>query len=104
MDIKRKLPELTGYFSRKSDIAMAFLSGSYAKGSPTSESDIDIGLYFYPVTNRLEWEESQEYPGEDEIWNDMEKITGLRTDLIILNRVPATVAYYIIQENIPIII
>ena len=94
---------LRNYFASRLDIAMAFLFGSTARGAQTADSDLDIAIYFYPKTKALEWEEV-EFPSADEIWGDIDKITAANTDLVVLNRAPATVAYAVLEGNRPIII
>jgi uncharacterized protein YutE (UPF0331/DUF86 family)/predicted nucleotidyltransferase len=98
------IKRLEEYFTKKPHIAMVFIFGSYAKEQETSESDIDIAVYFYPETSELEWEETRSYEGEDDIWNEVEKITCIRTDMVVLNRAPSTLAYSILQAGFPIII
>jgi len=98
------IKRLKEYFIEKPQIAMAFIFGSYVKNQETSESDIDIAVYFYPETTKLEWEEIGSYEGEDEIWSEVEKITCIRTDMVVLNRAPSTLAYSIVQDGFPIII
>ena len=98
------IKRLKEYFTEKPQIAMVFIFGSYAKDQETVESDIDIAVYFYPETSELEWEETGSYEGEDDIWNEVEKITRIRTDMVVLNRAPSTLAYSIVQEGFPIII
>lgn len=83
---------------------MAFLFGSIVKGTATSESDADLAVYFWPEGDQLEWEEDKFYKNEDEIWSGAEKIIGLRTDLLILNRAPSSVASSAIQEGMPLVI
>ena len=61
-------------------------------------------ICFISPEKRLEWEELRDYPQEDEILDGIEKITGCTTDLIVLNRVPAMVAFGAIQEGQPIFI
>ncbi len=51
------IDELKEYISGKNDIAFAFLFGSEAKGTAGKESDIDIGIYFYPQENRFDLED-----------------------------------------------
>src|SRR3989344_4157438 len=99
-----KLTLLHDYFAKDPDILLAFLFGSVAKGQETTESDVDIGIYFKPSGRALEWEEETDYPRENEIWSEIEKIVGRRTDLVILNRAPATLVYSILEEGQPIII
>lgn len=83
---------------------MAFLFGSYARGTEISESDMDIAVYFAPRDGSVEWEEERFYEGEDTIWGDVERLAGKKTDLVILNRAPSTLAFSVLREGIPIII
>jgi len=90
---KDLLNKLTLYFEKRSDIAFAFLFGSHANGTATNRSDVDIAIYFYPVVRRpVEFEADGAYDGENVIWADIETIVGKDVDMIVLNRVPATVA------------
>lgn len=81
------------YFTNRDDVAFAFLYGSQAKGNATQLSDVDIAVYFYPKRRHpIEFEEEVFYKGEEEIWSDMEKATKKEVELLVLNRVPSTVA------------
>lgn len=92
------------YFENRKDVAFAFLFGSQARRSATKLSDIDIALYFYPERRRpVEFEEEIYYKGEDEIWTEMERAFKREVELLVLNRVPATVAASAIR-GIPIVI
>ena len=104
MEIQKKIELLKNYFSKQSDVSMAFIFGSYAKKRETSESDFDVAIYFKPRGKMLEWEEIEDRADEDKIWSDIERIIGIRTDLVVLNRAPATLAFSVIQEGTPIII
>lgn len=84
------IKQLSEYFKGRNDISFAYLFGSVAKGTSHNESDIDIGVYFKPKTNDLEYESTVEYDGEDVLWSDLEHITKKQTDLVVLNRAPAT--------------
>jgi len=95
---------LRNYFATRSDIAMAFLFGSAAREEQTVDSDLDIAVYFYPKTKALEWEEETEFPSTDEVWGDIDSITSSNTDLVVLNRAPATLAYAVLNESRSIII
>ena len=99
-----KMILLKDYFAKKQDIVMVFVFGSYAKNREMSESDFDIAIYFQPIGSELEWEETKRYDSEDAIWGDVERIVGIKTDLVVLNRAPATLAASIISEGAPIII
>ena len=81
------------YFRDRNDIAFAFLYGSQAKGNATQLSDVDIAVYFYPEKRHpIEFEEEVYYKSEDEIWSDMDQLLKKDVELLVLNRVPSTVA------------
>src|SRR3989344_4504607 len=103
-NLEEKLPLLKDYFAKRPEIVMAFIFGSAVKGQETQESDVDIAVYFKPVGRALEWEEQYEYAKEDEIWGEVEKIVGKRTDLVILNRAPSTLAYCVLQDGKVIVV
>ncbi len=103
-DLKEKIGFLKDYFVKRSDVSMAFVFGSYARGLEISESDFDLAVYFNPKGKVLEWEETISFKDEDKIWSDIEKIVCLNTDLVVLNRAPSTVAFSILQDGMPIII
>lgn len=102
--LEEKIKALKEYFLKRPDISMVFLFGSYARQEALSESDLDIAVYFKPRGRMLEWEEAESYPQEDSLWSEIEKIVGVRSDLVILNRAPATLAFSVIQEGVPIVI
>ena len=84
---------LKEYFKTRKDVAFAFLFGSQARGTATKLSDIDIAVYFYPEKKHpIEYEEEIFYEGEDEIWTDLERILKKEVELLVLNRVSATVS------------
>lgn len=84
---------LKKYFENREDIAFAFLFGSQARGSATKLSDVDIAVYFYPEKRHpIEYEEAVFYPSEDKIWADVERILKREIEMLVLNRVSASVA------------
>ncbi len=84
---------IRNYFTNRDDVAFAFLYGSQAKGNATQLSDVDVAVYFYPERRHpIEFEEEVFYKGEEEILSDMEKATRKEVELLVLNRVPSTVA------------
>lgn len=103
-DISGKIEKLKDFFMKKPQVLMAFAFGSYIKGTEMAESDFDIAVYFKPEGKNIEWEEEKIYEKEDEIWSEVERIIGLRTDFVVLNRAPSTLAFSIVQEGQPIII
>jgi uncharacterized protein YutE (UPF0331/DUF86 family)/predicted nucleotidyltransferase len=99
-----KIPKLRKFFSQRPEISMVFIFGSHAKGGVISESDLDIAVYFKPAGRKLEWEEEREYPGEDQLWLEIDKLAGQNTDLVVLNRAPSGLAYEILRTGIPLIV
>lgn len=93
------IKKLGDYFQNCKNVSFAYLFGSLVSGNTHSESDIDIGIYFIPKTNELEYESKVEYENEDSIWLDLEKITGKKTDMVVLNRAPSTLVYSILQNG-----
>lgn len=87
------IKSLNRYFKNRGDVAFAFLFGSQAKGSATKLSDVDMAVYFYPKERHpVEFEEDVYYESEDEIWTNVEKIVKNEVEILVLNRVSATVA------------
>ena len=87
------LDKLTRYFKQRTDIAFAFLFGSPANGAATARSDVDVAVYFFPSQRQpVEFEADLTYDGESALWADVEGIVKKEVDLVVLNRVPATVA------------
>lgn len=103
-DIKDKIEELKNFYNTKPEVSMAFVFGSYAKERQISESDIDIAVYFKPAGREIEWEEKKEYPGESKLWVETERILGIDTDLVVLNRAPSGLAFDALRTGVPIII
>jgi len=93
------ITKLREYFRGRADVAFAYLFGSIAKGTSHSESDVDIGVYFRPGTRALEYESEIRYPGESDIWSDLERLTGRQTDMVVLNRAPSTLFSAVIGEG-----
>ncbi|HEX9652805.1 MAG TPA: nucleotidyltransferase domain-containing protein [bacterium] len=88
-----KSENLKDYFSKRADVAFAFLYGSYANGTATKLSDVDVAIYFYPHDKRhIEFEDETYHKNEDAIWADLEHIAKKEVELLVLNRAPATVA------------
>ncbi len=84
---------LKHYFKNRKDVAFAFLFGSHARGTATKLSDVDIAVYFYPAKRHpIEYEEEVFYDGEDEIWSGVGKILKREIEMLVMNRVSASVA------------
>ena len=98
------LEGLKGYLATRQEVAFSFLYGSHAKGTATERSDLDIAVYFYPrARHPVEIEEEVFYQVEGAIWGDLERLLGKEVELLVLNRVPATVAVSAIK-GVPLLI
>ena len=98
------IERLKEYFSKRQDVAFAFLFGSQASGVATKLSDVDIAVYFYPKRRYpLEYEKDVFYPSEDEIHTDLERLLKREVELLILNRVSSTITASAIR-GIPLVI
>jgi uncharacterized protein YutE (UPF0331/DUF86 family)/predicted nucleotidyltransferase len=106
-DEDKKRDKLKDYFQNRDDVVMAFLFGSRAKekGFTHAHSDWDIAVYFRPEVAPVEWEEhGREYPEEDRIWGDcIDMLETDDVDLVVLNRVPSSIANTAIN-GLPLII
>jgi hypothetical protein len=60
-------------------------------------------VYFYPKTGRLEVEEPIYYEEEEEIWRDVERLLKRDVEVVVLNRIPATVAFSAIRGTVIVI-
>jgi len=93
------LKTLNMYFQRREDVSFAYLFGSTVSGNTHSESDVDIGVYFTPSVGRLEYESENHYPGESEIWSDLERLIGRQVDMVVLNRAASTLFSAVLDEG-----
>lgn len=94
--------KLQEYFRSRTDVAFAYLFGSTVSGITHASSDIDIGVYFKTKGNKLEYESETEYPGENDLWSDLEKITKCETDMVVLNRAPSILFDGVLKSGIKI--
>ena len=99
------LKNLEKYFSKKNEVAFAFLYGSQAKGNPTRSSDVDIAVYFYSKQRHpIEFEEKEYYhDNENTIWGELEILLKKEVELLVLNRAPSIISASALK-GIPIII
>lgn len=90
-ELKNKLID---YLSKQEKVIMAFLYGSYAKGTALKDSDLDIAVYF---------KEPYSSKDEDRIWDELQEISGKDVELLNLNRAKEPVAWQAIR-GIPLVI
>jgi len=74
------------YFEDRSDVLLALVFGSRSKGVANARSDTDLGVYFRPFDETVEYQSDSRYPAEEVVWQSAEKICGTEVDLVVLNR------------------
>ncbi len=94
---------LREYFLKRNDVEMAFLFGSWSRDRACEESDVDVAVYMASPANGLWTEYDKEFSTESEVWNDIEKILGKESDVVVLNRAFPSVACNALN-GIPIVI
>jgi predicted nucleotidyltransferase/uncharacterized protein YutE (UPF0331/DUF86 family) len=101
---------LTTVLSSNPEVVFALLFGSAASGRQTSESDVDVAVYFGHTDAALpgsrepspdnqsagrvlpDIEETTEFPAEHDLWRELERAADTDVDLVVLNRAAATIA------------
>jgi len=101
--MKQKIKLLRDYFSKREEILMAFIFGSYARNQQAPQSDFDIAVYFRP-NQFCELETKEEYLNEGQIWADVEKIVQSEVDFLVLNRARPSLVFSILNSGFPLII
>jgi uncharacterized protein YutE (UPF0331/DUF86 family)/predicted nucleotidyltransferase len=103
-EITQVLHALASHIQGIPAVEMAFAFGSRINGTSTNESDLDIAVYYTPSEVPFDFETDTKFPGEEELWGELEHIAGLSIDLVVLNRAPATLGYAVIQTGTPLLI
>ncbi len=99
-----RIEKLSTYFRERNDIEFSVLFGSIARKTEQPQSDIDVGIYFYPASGELEIEDEVYYESEDSIWADIESLAGGEADLLVMNRAPSRIVYTALTEGISLFI
>jgi len=102
-NLKDTIETLKEYFSKRKEVLMAFVFGSYAEGRQMAESDFDVAVYFTPKNG--EGPESDiYYENESEVYSDISRIIHKEIDLVCMNYAPASLVSYVIKKGIPLVI
>jgi len=92
------------YFNSNDRVLMAFVFGSWAKGHAGDDSDVDVAVYIKCDEQNPEGEAEDLFSKHiQEIWADMERMTGREVDLVVLNDAAPAIAASALQ-GIPIVI
>jgi len=80
--------KLSGYFSGQEKVVMAFLYGSYARGTAMADSDVDIAVYL---------RESYTDKDVERIWDEAAALLGKDVELLVLNNAKENIAWSAIR-------
>ena len=98
------LTPIIEYFNSNDRVLMAFVFGSWAKGHAGDDSDVDVAVYIKRVEQNPEGEAEDLFSKHiQDIWAEMERMTGREVDLIVLNDAAPTIAASALQ-GIPVVI
>lgn len=90
---RQVLNALANYFFRQEDIAAVYLFGSYARGTDRESSDIDLAVLFSAaVENKM-----QRFDRRMEMMIDLEKITGMKVDVIDILAAPLLLQHQVLK-------
>ncbi len=93
INIKDSILQVSDYLSNRTDVAAAYIFGSYGTAYQTPLSDVDIGILF--LTNKM--------PNMDtilEITSCLTEITGEEDiNMVVLNTVPITLQYEVVSKG-----
>lgn len=102
--MQTRIKKLREYFKKQEVIMMGFLFGSRAKGIKREFSDWDIAVYFKPY-QYCELETTDEYPEEQKIREDVERILGSENvDFLVLNRARPPLVFSVLNCGIPLLV
>lgn len=85
---------LEKYFISRTDVRLAFLFGSAARGRLSRESDVDIAVYF---------EGGYSLNSKNDLCHDLERLLDREVDLLVLNKDNPTLAWSAMR-GVPLLI
>lgn len=90
MGKEETLSRITGFLNNREDILLAFVFGSFLEGRLTGESDIDIAILF---------KERPDLSQLSEIMEGISRITGLETDIVVLNNASPIIKMQVLKKG-----
>lgn len=92
---KQVLQKLTSYFMEQSQIAAAYLFGSYVKGKNRPHSDLDLAILFDPGLEVL-----QRFDAKLQIANDLEDCLQIKVDVVDLESADSFFIHQIFMDKL----
>ncbi len=83
------IEELKIYFSKKKQVAFAYILGSFSEGKPFR--DIDVAVYFYEPKEGLTLESDLSF--------ELSKETGYPVEVIVLNKAPVSFQLSVLKNG-----
>lgn len=96
MERDRLVEQLRRYLSGRRDLIAAYLFGSYGRGEAGSSSDADVGLIL--AAGRPT--HASTYTDVISLQGDLEQLSGLRVDLVVMNGAGPDLLHRILRDGI----
>lgn len=81
---------LMSALTKRDDLVLAFLFGSFARGQAASSSDLDVAVYFSGPVGFHEVASLRE---------DLSAMLGIETDLLVLNTAPPVIRMQVLRHG-----
>ncbi len=91
MDTKKTIEDIRAFLDRRPEVLLAFVFGSFPEGRLTAESDVDVAILF---------QEKPDLSLLNETMEAISKITGLETDIVVLNNASPIIRMQVLKKGI----
>lgn len=79
-------------------VVVAYVFGSYARGSASALSDLDIAVFLAPDLSK-----SERFDARLRLSGELSAITGREVDVIVMNDAPLSLSYEIIKGGMTVL-
>jgi len=90
METEKVISSVKRYFDTLEDVTLVIAFGSFLEGRITPESDLDLGIMF---------KKRPELSLRSDIMYEVSKISGLDTDLVVLNSASPIIKFQILKKG-----
>lgn len=91
VDIQDMTEKLGNFLSECSDVVVAFLFGSFARGNATAFSDLDIAILFYKKTDSYRINDLRE---------KLSELLNIPLDIVVLNNAAPVIKMQVLKKGI----